>query len=256
MSVRATALALPRAALAAGLAFLLLAPFSLAYEDERPERPTPGESVNERVQFFIAADGDPDTAERYRIEIGNEDFDTVLYTFDQLKDPKGWSLGVVGDLEGVSEEEVAWWRGVFFTPPKPLADGEYYWRAFKHDGVEFEELDGEIPFRVDTVPPGPVEGLRAQWKDDGSVEMQWRPVYVDSAGGQEQVAGYRIYRYTTRHYFRVRDTILVGEVVGTRFTDAYAGEDTDAFSFYQVTAVDEAGNEAGRKFPLRLGETP
>lgn len=229
---------------------------SLAFEREKPARPTPGESVNARVQFFIAAEGEPDTESRYRIEIGNEDFDTILYSFDQMNDPKGWSMGVVSEIEGVSEEELAWWRGIFFHPPKPLADGDYYWRVLKHDGMEYEELDGEIPFRVDTVPPGPVQGLTAQWKEDGSVEMRWRQVSVDIEGKPEAVAGYRIYRYTTRHYFRVRDKILVGEVVGSRFTDAYAGEDPDVLSFYQVTAVDEAGNEAGRKFPLHLGETP
>jgi hypothetical protein len=255
MRAGAKALTAPRAGLIAGL--LLLAPVAAhGYDRERPETPSGGESVSSHVRFFIAAEGDPDISERYRIEIGNEDFDTVIYTFDQSKDSQGWSLGVIGGIEGISDEEAARWRGVFFSPRKPLADGEYLWRALKHDGVGFEELGGELAFRVDTVPPGPVSGLAARRQPDGTLELTWDPVYEDTEGQPERVAGYRVYRYTTRHYLRVRDTILVGEVIDARFTDLYADEDTDVLSYYQVNGVDEAGNEAGRQFPLKLGETP
>jgi hypothetical protein len=255
MRAGAKALTVTRVGLIAGL--VLLAPLaSRGYEREEAASPSDGQSVSARVRFFIAAEGDPDLSERYRIEVGNEDFDTVLYTFDQSKDPQGWSVGVIAGLEGISEEEAASWRGIFFTPRKPLADGQYLWRALKHDGVSFEELGGELAFRVDTVAPGPVSELAARRKEDGTVELTWRPVFEDAEGQPEIMAGYRIYRYTTRHYLRVRDTILVGEVIDARFTDLYADEDTDVLSYYQVNGVDEAGNEAGRQFPLKLGETP
>ena len=76
--------------------------------------------------------------------------------------------------------------------------------------MDFEEIDGELSFRVDTVPPGPVLGLVADRHSDGSLGLAWEPVYEDAEGKLERVAGYRVYRYTTRHYFRIIDNILVG----------------------------------------------
>jgi hypothetical protein len=248
-----------RAAVAAALLVSLftgpMTSSALAFDRERPGRPEPGTSVPASFQFFIAAEGEADMSDRYMIEVGTESFDTILYTFDQQKEPKGWSWSDPGEF-APSDEEGDWWRGVFFRPAKPLPDGDYWWRAYKHDGIEYDRLLGEIPFRVDTTPPAPVTGLRVTALENGELQMYWKPVLLDEGGQPEQVAGYRIYRFVWRTSFRVVDRMLIGEMIEPEFLDEYAPHDEDRIAYYQINAVDEAGNEKGRKFPVRIGHVP
>lgn len=240
------------------LALLLLATLSgllaipaTAYERERPERPGEGDCVQGKFQFFIAAEGDPDRSERYKIELSQDAFDTILYFFDQTQEPAGWIFGPPEDTlpEG---EEGDWWRGMTYRVSETLQDGDYTWRAYKYSGTQFERLRGEVTFRVDTVPPGPVTGVRAIHRDDGSLRLEWEPVLFDVKENPDRVAGYRIYRFTHRGRFRSHTLHLIGETLHTSFVDAYA-DDGEKLAYYRITAVDEAGNEIDRRRPWPIG---
>lgn len=79
----------------------------------------------------------------------------------------------------------------------------------------------------DTIPPSQPAALTAEAADTSSVSLQWT-ASTDNVG----VAGYRLYR----------GGVFRGSVSGTAFTDT--GLSANTSYAYQVSAVDQAGNES------------
>jgi hypothetical protein len=235
------------------LGLLLAVPPAAAFELERLETPADGASVTNRLRFFISARGEWDRADRYKIELSDDGFETVLMTFDGSRDRKGWAIASIPGEEEVEGFEES--RGVYYLLREPLPDGEYSWRAFKYEGTGFSRLSGEFTFRVDTVAPGPVGNVRLATRRDGRLELRWDPVFEDEEGNPETVTGYRVYRFLKSRAARNMPTYLVGETENTRFLLPQKYDHPDAvMQYFRVMAIDEVGNERNRVIPHPLGD--
>jgi len=244
-----------------GIGFLL-SPFVLAFENERPASPGGDACVSSNMAFYIEASGRPGVEEFYRIEIATDsDFETVVASFDGRENKAGWLLGDTYDMSDVPEKyRPVLYQGVHFRVANKLADGTYYWRASKAvGGGGWVVLDGTERFQVDTLPPEPVDSLHVERASDGSVQLFWSPVSRDMGDNVERVAGYRVYRYDKLlKRYPLMTRYLVKETEDTKVTlPAPAGPDQAAAEkivFYVVNAVDEVGNEEGRRRPTKIGE--
>lgn len=247
---------------ALALACALGAPASLAFDGERPAAPARGESVSSNLTFYIEASGRPLPEEYYRIEVAlDSDFDRIVASFDNKKEKAGWLLGDTLDVSDVPEKyRPVNYQGIHFRVSGKLQDGTYFWRAAKAQGNGgWVPLDGVQQFNVDTRPPAPVDSLRLRRLPDGTLQLWWAPVMRDMGDDMEQVAGYRVYRY---------DKLLKRYPLMTRYLAQETSDTQAAFGpppnaedaplerivFFLVNAVDQVGNEEGRRRPLPLGD--
>jgi len=91
---------------------------------------------------------------------------------------------------------------------------------------------------VDTVAPAAILDIQAQVVQ-GAIEVSW------SAGSESDLAGYRVYRSVNG-----TAATLMGFTANTTYVD----NDVNARSGYryEVTAVDQAGNESARSATLQI----
>jgi hypothetical protein len=236
---------------------LLAAGPAAAFSDERPVAPADGENVFSMLEFYIEADGSPEPEEFYKIEVSPDpDFDEIIASFDSRENKRGWVFGDMMGLEDVPEELIPQnYQGVHLRTRLELSDGEYFWRAFKAiGGGSWEPLGRELSFYVDTTPPASVRRIEVRVTPRGELAFNWEPVIFDLEQNQELVAGYRIYRYTSlKKRYPVLTRYLIAETDATEHVVPDAIDDGNRIVFYKVQAVDETGNEEGRRRPAPIG---
>lgn len=114
-----------------------------------------------------------------------------------------------------------------------LADGDYRLRVLASDAVGLTQSQ-QVRVRLDSgAPPAPIQLIGSVQGADA--ELSWQPVSVSD------LAGYRLYRNG--------EQLGGGLISATQFTDAGVGEGTHR---YQVSAVDQAGNESARSNTVTL----
>lgn len=232
---------------------------SPAFEDERIGAPLKGERVTGGLEFYIAAEGRPLDGELYRIEVGADaKFEKIVTVYDMAKSRSGWMIGDPKGIEDVPEELIPKnYSGIHLRVLKPLADGEYYWRAAKStDGLSWQPIDGGTDrFIVDTHPPAAVDTLRLKRLADGSIQLWWAPVVESSDLNPETVRGYRLYRYDRplKRYPTLTKFLMKEVAEETSITLPIKSDDSARITFYRVQAVDEVGNEEGRQRPAPIG---
>jgi hypothetical protein len=244
------------------LAAALGTPAIRAFEGERPAAPARGEIVSSNITFYIEASGRPLPEEYYRIEIGlDSDFDRIVATFDGKKEKVGWLLGDSYNVSDVPEKyRPTNYQGIHYRVNGKLQDGTYFWRAQKAQGNgAWVPLDGVQQFTVDTRPPAPVDTLRLRRLPDGTLQLWWSPVMRDMGDDMEQVAGYRVYRYDkTLKRYPMMTRYMAQETTDTTAAIAPPPNPEDAslerIVYYLVNAVDQVGNEEGRRRPLPIGD--
>jgi len=187
--------------------------------------------------FHVALQG-LDDAElrdaRLRIEVASESMGGPKYVHDQRRRTAGWVRGEEGEM--------------LFRPPRPIPDGSYQWTVEVWDGTAWVGRGLRVRFRVDTVPPGAVQNLRATRDGERSVILlEWDPVTVDVEGGAEFVARYHVYRYPRANDQQLVRVFEVARTEDTRVELPYDSTDPEEGRwFLRVTAEDQAGNEADR----------
>jgi hypothetical protein len=227
---------------ALALTALVLAPAAAAQtvDDVFPLEPRDGGRCGPRGKFRIGIDGAGVLEMRFKIELSRDGFDTIAYTFDQQASPRGWAFIASKTFDR---------PGAVYFPQKPLDDGVYEWRTYAWNGVEW--MAGKTVHRlvIDAVPPADVEGVRMRVDPEREVVvLDWDPVVLDREGRPEYVAKYHVYRYFRASFFFVIRTFHIGTVEDTHFEDTDPIAMKSKMVFYKVTAEDEAGNEADRRF--------
>jgi hypothetical protein len=234
-----------------------LAAPALGYEDETPVAPADGSNVYSFIEFYIEADGSPQKEEFYKIEVSQDyDFETIVASFDSRESKSGWVFGDLMGLEDVPEELMPQnYQGIHLKTRVELPDGEYFWRAFKaRGGGSWERIGGELAFYVDTTPPASVSEVEMWITERGELAFDWEPVISDLEGNQEVIGGYRIYRYTsTKKRYPTLTRYLIAETDATEHFQPGALDDGHTIVFYRIQAVDETGNEEGRRRPAPIG---
>lgn len=230
-----------RAACAGALALLVASSAGAQQQPKSvsPEAPVDGASVGKKPRFALRIDGGDVDKLQFRIELSRDEFKTIAYTFDQLKDADGWAVTVLDDQSP---------GAVYFTR-QPIAGGNYLWRVASWDGLSW--MDGSRRFRIqiDDVPPADVDGVRMSRPPGGScVHISWEPVTTDSNGGPERVARYHVYRYAAKGPTHPIRPFEAGETAELTFEDCDAVIVDKPVLFYRIVAEDEAGNIPGRKF--------
>jgi hypothetical protein len=226
----------------AGALALLVASSADAQQQPKsvsPDAPKDGASVGKKPRLYVRVEGGDVEKLRFRIELSRDEFKTIAYTFDQLKDDDGWAATVLDDQS----------PGAVYFVRQPLAGGSYVWRVASWDGLSW--MDGANRFRiqVDDVPPADVDGVRMNRAPGGScVRISWEPVTTDRDGGPERVARYHVYRYAAKGATHPIRPFEAGETAELAFEDCDASFLDKPVLFYRVVAEDEAGNIPGRKF--------
>jgi hypothetical protein len=220
------------------LAISLGGAYAQTVEEVRPLEPKWRATVGPRPEFKIGVQGTDLIKMRFRLVLSQDDFDTELYVFDQIEEPNGW---VFNALMGEA--------GALFTPPKPLADGRYQWRADAWNGVDWVEGEDYLEVDIDSTPPAYVDGLEMDVEPGGTgIVLNWSPVTIDQNGRPEYVAKYHIYRYIRRSFFFVIRPFEIAVTEDTSFVDRSEIALTTPLVFYKVNAEDEAVNEPDRRF--------
>ena len=236
---------MPRTRAVSGFALLILCTFltcgavlGQTVEEVRPISPEWREQVGPRPIFKISVDGTDLIKIKFRLILSQDDFDTELYVFDQIEEPGGWMYNALMGETGAE-----------FTPPKPLADGRYQWRADAWNGVDWVEGEETSEVDIDSTPPAYVEGLEMSVEPGGAgIVLSWDPVTTDQNGRPEYVNKYRVYRYVRRSFFFVIRPFQIGVTNDTEFVDRDEIALVTPLVFYKINAEDEAGNEADRRF--------
>jgi hypothetical protein len=128
-----------------------------------------------------------------------------------------------------------------YRPRRPIEDGAYVWHAAFWNGAVWVEAPRGSRLRVDTIAPGPVEGLRVELDAErGETRLSWDPVVFDERGQPEYVARYHVLRYTTGRPWPVARAYQVAATPDPRWTDGGGGQ--AGLVVYRVIAEDEAGN--------------
>jgi hypothetical protein len=170
---------------------------------------------------------------RFRIELRGVDDPDRSFVFDQRRHGRGWTPGAPGLM--------------LYRPARPLPDGSYRWTVAVWDGVDWKRDDQQPRLRVDSVPPAEVEDLIVRYDAQRRVlELEWDPVALDREGGPEYVRLYRVYRYARADR---TPRIEPFEILETDYPEAeipVSGPEQAEVWYFRVTAVDMAGNEAGR----------
>ncbi len=184
---------------------------------------------------------------KYKIEISNDNFDTVMFTFEQLNNKKGWSIHELYNEEDYNDILE---RGAFYRAYEDLPDGLYQWRASVHTGVTYQDGSTVSSFIVDSTPPAEVIGLRLAFDaTSGFTKLQWDPVFLDVNGRSEYIDHYNVYRYERRSFFFVIRPFFIGSTETESFVDRDVNKSGQGkVLFYKVVAVDKAGNELGRRY--------
>lgn len=233
--VRVTALA--------GVVLLLAAHVSVRAleQPERllPETPKDGASVGKKPRFALRAEGGDAQKLRYRIELSRDGFETIAYTFDQLKEPNGWAYTELPDGT----------PGAVYFSRQALAGGDYLWRVASWDGLSWRDGHGMSRLQVDDVPPGEVEDVRmSRSQQVPCVHITWNPVAVDRDGRPERVAAYHVYRYTAKGTTHPIRPFEAGATPELQYDDCDPAALTKPILYYRVVAEDEAGNIPGRRY--------
>ncbi len=234
----------------------LAGPPATAFDKEAPADPAKGKVVSGEIQFYVSASGRPQPEEQYRIEVASDsEFRRIVKSFEMAKDRAGWAMGDTEGVENVPEKYAPKnFEGIHFRGQLKLADGTYYWRVLKSiGGGGYTALRGVETFTVDTVPPEPIDNMRMRLLPDGRLQMYWSMPFYDAKGNSEHIAGYRVYRFPKMlKRFPLMTRNLAGEVQEPQFVMP-AKDDSAKITFFFVQAVDEAGNEEGRRRPTPLG---
>jgi hypothetical protein len=214
-----------------GLSAAPLAPVDRVW----PIAPPDGAVTGPRTVFEIGygALGDPHPRElRFRIRLDPTREGGRSYVFDQRRRASGWLVGEQGR--------------VLYRPRKALDDGEYRWQVGAWNGVEWVESPDRHAIRIDSVPPGDVDGLQVKLdREAGHAILEWPPVTLDRDGRPEFVQRYHVYRYERGGPFRRVRVMEIAVVEQPRFVDIGVATRGERILYYQVTAEDEAGNEGG-----------
>ena len=167
---------------------------------------------------------------RFRIRLDPLRPGAGSYVFDQRQRPSGW---LVGEPERV-----------LYRTRKPLQDGSYRWEVAAWNGVEWLVGKDVFEVRVDSIPPGDVEGLRIVSQREGQrLVLEWNPVTLDRNGAPEFVVRYHVYRFERYRAFRGVRSHEIGVVEQPRFLDTEPQSERSKILYYRVTAEDAAGNE-------------
>jgi hypothetical protein len=207
-------------------------------DEVRPLEPEWRETVGPRPVFKIGVEGTDLVKMRFRLVLSQDDFDTELYVFNQIEEPNGWAFtALMGEA------------GAMFTPPKPLEDGRYQWRADAWNGVDWVEGEEYSEVDIDSTPPAYVEPLGMDVEPGGTgIRLHWDPVTTDQNGRPEYVEKYHIYRYMRRSFFFVIRPFEIAVTDETSFVDRAEIALSTPLVFYKVTAEDTAGNEPDRRY--------
>ena len=207
-------------------------------DDVYPIEPENGVTVGPRPVFRLGVDGRDLIKMKFRIVLTQDDFDTEAYVFDWTEDEAGWMYTGLGDEFG----------GLYRTR-KPIADGEYQWRADGWNGIDWVEGDATSWVTVDSIPPADVEGLKMRVERNGAaIRMEWDPVTIDQEGAPEYVERYHVYRYTRKSFFFVIRPFEIAVVDFPRYVDSDPVALDSTLVFYKITAEDAAGNEPERRY--------
>ncbi len=206
-----------------------------------PLAPEDGDTVGPRPHFRVEVDGSELYEMRFKIVLSQDDFDTEAYVFDQMQDPDGWAFE---NWDGA--------YGAIYMTRKPIADGEYDWKVFAWNGVDWVEGDDVYRVHIDGIEPEPVEIYLSRARG-GGVLIEWDPVFRDLRGDNEEIARYHVYRWTSRQVHMMMSMWEVGQTDGLEFVDESDAARSGSLLFYKVTAEDLAGNHA--RFELRVDES-
>ena len=226
----------------AALLGLLLATLG-ARAQQQPSRltldqPKDGAAVSPRPKFVVRTDAADVSKLRFRIELSRDDFKTVAYTFDQLKEANGWAY-----IESEGEPP-----GAILFVRKKLDGGDYVWRVSSWDGLSWQTGPEVQRVTIDDVPPAEVQGVRMR-RDPatGCMHISWDPVSTDQNGGPERIARYHVFRYWQRAAVPSIGPNEAGTSTETTYVDCDPTTLKKPMVFYRVEAEDEAGNIFGRR---------
>ena len=223
---------------------LLLAAQTSIWALEQPERllpetPKDGASVGKKPRFAVRAEGGDATKLHYKIEMSRDGFETIAYTFDQLKEPNGWAYTELADGT----------PGAVYFSRQALTGGDYLWRVASWDGLSWKNGHGMSRLQVDDVPPAEVNGVRMSHAPQSPcVQITWDPVAVDRDGRAERVATYHVYRYTARGTTHPIRPFEAGATPELTYDDCDVVALQKPVLYYRVVAEDEAGNIPGRRY--------
>jgi len=207
-------------------------------DDVFPLEPEDGATVGPRPVFRIGAEGRDLVKMKFRIVMSRDGFETEDYVFDWMEDKAGWVYTALGDE-----------FGALHRVQKPLADGEYEWRADAWNGVDWVVGERTAWVTVDSIPPADVQRLDMKVEDGGSgIRLDWDPVTTDQEGAPEYVSKYHVYRYTRKTFFFVIRPFEIAVTEFPRYVDRDAVALDTPLVFYKVTAEDAAGNEPDRRY--------
>ena len=171
---------------------------------------------------------------RFRIALSTDRFRSEVHVFDQRARRSGWAAGQDGHA--------------VYLPRMPIPDGNYEWRAWYWNGVEWVGGESTFRLRIDTVPPAEIEDL-VLGCDRGTREvlLSWKPVGLDRDGGPEFVARYRLYRYAGPLPFARIPAHEIAVTESERLTLGSGEVEVEGATliYFAVSAEDEAGNRAG-----------
>jgi hypothetical protein len=221
---------------------VVLASLAVAVAQVRPRvdpaQPPNQAVVGSRPVFQVAYSGITERElgqARFRIALSTDKFRSEAYVFDQRSRRAGWATGEEGF--------------VVYLPRVPVADGEYEWRTWHWNGVEWVGGDSTFRLRIDTVPPAEIDDLALSYDPAArTLLLRWDPVTLDREGRPEFVARYRIYRYANPPFPRIPlHEIAVTE--SEHHTVEPSDEKAPPLLFFAVSAEDGAGNRTGDPRP-------
>jgi hypothetical protein len=205
------------------------------FEEIFPHAPEDLAVSRSRPVFHIGFTGvDPYEARlmRFKLALSEDGFITEAYVFNQRNRQSGWIQGQPGEM--------------IYRPRRPLRDGEYEWKAWAWNGVNWVDGGGSRTIRIDSIPPAEIQDLALMYFQD-STEMiiTWDPVSLDQQNNTEFVSGYHVYAFPGRPDLPVARTFRIGVVDTPRYVEPEATPADHPIMYYRVQAVDEAGNVSG-----------
>jgi len=215
--------------------------FAAAELEVRPFDPPDQAVVGTRPVFQLAFAGIADDAlraARFRIALSDDRFRSESHVFDQRRRNRGWAHADDGR--------------VIFMPGEPIDDGDYEWRGWAWNGVDWVGGDATFRLRIDTTAPAPVSELVVNpVEGDADLVFSWAPVVLDAEGRSEYVARYRVYRFHGPPFAAIPSQeagssenerlAIEGELAGSNATGAV--------TYYLVIAEDQAGNRTVIRSP-------
>jgi hypothetical protein len=202
------------------------------------DQPKDGAAVSPHPKFVLRTDAENVSKLRFRIELSRDEFKTVAYTFDQLKEANGWAF-----VEAEGERQ-----GAMYFVRKKLDGGDYEWRVSSWDGLSWQVGPNVARLTIDDVPPAEVSGVRIRRDPStGCIRIAWDAVTTDRNGGVERVARYHVFRYSQRAAVPSSGRFEAGSTPETSYVDCDPETIKKPMVFYRVEAEDEVGNVFGRR---------